>query len=1557
MNRIVLNLLWVFLVILTMPYHIKAQGPPPPGPGTVLIHSTDLESGLDGWSSGGADASRVNNSTWSYEGNYSLRVRDDDATGSASSFDSQAFDLSDYDKVDFKFFFAPNSVEDTEEFMIEYSDDNGSTWTTVQVFEGGSISAKSADFETTSSPIFYSKIVTLKSSEYTFPASTISRFRIRCNASANDDEVYIDNITIKGTIYNSPTHGPGGVTSNLDLWLKANMIDGIEEDIDGALVSEWFDNGKGNHASTMVSGLEPVYRDNSTKNFNFNPVIEFENNNNTANRDLTYIISDGSRDELTGTGGFNSTDMFVVIMPDPTITTGMIPLDTFTSSDPVEDNTQNEDVTGFGYGNYTQRFSGEYFTYCIGTTSGSNGYGRSDTSGTNDYNKIGIINIRDNASVTNMDMFLNNNSIANTSNDLPDFASISNTRYWLGRSQYWNGSFDGRIAEVITYSSTQNDGDATQARNRIQSYLAIKYGITLGINGTSQDYVNSDGTVIWDQSEDGGAYNYDVAGIGRDDASELNQKQSSSINDAVDGTGPIEGILTVGLTDIYDTNKENKDLNATSLEDKEFLVWANDGTDLDLAASTITVNMSAGCTPALTTNVSFTAMQRTWKFNETGGDIPEVKISIPENAIRNATPPGHYYMFISDTGVFDPTADYRVMTSDGNGNLETSYDFDGTKYVTFGYAPQVVAERSVYFDGTVDYIDVDDRLDLNPAEFTISAWIKRDAADTGTASIVSKRDVTFTQGYDLRILNDNRIEIIWKNGSDQSLISNTSIPDDEWHEVAAIYDGTRISLYIDGVEDNSGNLTAPVATDENFYIAAAGKNAPTQFFRGNIDEVRVWDSALSADELRFVMNQEISDNSGQVMGNELPTSIARNDANAIPWSDLAGYYPMSIYTYTNTDDASGNNNQGALRNLDTVDRQTTPLPYESTQNGNWDLDATWANGDVIALPGTTSIVDNTITVDWNIVRTSHDITMDNSSLPAGNNDVRTVLGLYVDANELTIDGDNSTDTGNGINISHYLSLTGKLDLEGESQLIQEEDSDLLVAVNGELERDQQGTADTFTYNYWSAPVGETDIATNNYSYTLQDIFYDGNNAVNFTSSGYNGAATNPVTIADYWIWKFSNQTADDYSLWQHVRSTGSLKAGEGFTMKGPGTGAILDEQNYVYLGKPNNGDINLTITAGNNYLVGNPYASAIDADQFIRDNGPELEYTDLGSNPETDPLLSGTLYFWEHWGGGSHVLQQYQGGYATYNYSGAVAAASMGTNDPDVGTGGTPTKLPGRYIPVGQGFFVLAENSGTINFNNGQRVFQKEGSASSVFVRNMSAQNSSDNQTSDDRMKFRIGFNSVNTVHRQLLLTIDENTTEGVDWAYDAVLSEEQIDDMYWIINDEAYMVQANSEANVDTVYPLGVKTDSDGTNTITIDKLENVPSDVDIYLHDKVLEIYHDLRESDYSIFLNEGEYQDRFEITFGTNNLLGIDDQENKTLDVVYSNDIEKIVLINPNLIEVTSIELFNIMGQLVKQLENISESGYSEYDVENLSTGTYIIKLYTASGSVSTKKVLVK
>jgi len=1348
---------------------------------------------------------------------------------------------------------------------------------------------------------------------------------------ANDDS---DENPYRFAIQGSGATAPGGVTANLELWLKGT--DGLGY-TDGDSVSLWQDQGNGSNATVNTAGQEPTYRDNVTQNVNFNPVVEFDNAYSSALVDYTY--SNTSTQFLEGTSGLYTQDMFLVFIPDDTpINDSFGFMDVFCGDENPGNN--EEDATGIGLGQYTARFSNETIAFAVGTTSSGNGYGVAETATGNTYSNVGIINTRNNTSTTRQELYYNANNIETTQNDIADFSNVNDSRFWIGRSEGWEASTNGRVAEIITYSARNNDVNLTQERNRIMSYLGIKYGITLGINGTTQDYVNSDGTVIWDQSVNAG-YNFDIAGIGRDEASGLNQKQSRSVNNIADGIGRTQGIVTMGLTEIYDTNTINQSSNATNFNDKEFLIWGNNGADLNLAASTITVNMSSGIAPALTTNVTFTGMQRIWKVVENGGDIPSVKVRLPENAIRNITPPGSYYMFISNTSVFDPTADYRIMTSDGSGNLEADYDFDGTKFITFGYAPQVIVERSIYFDGAVDYVDMGNTLNLDPAGFTISAWIK---IDNRNASIISKRDAAYTEGYDFKILGNQSVELSWRNGSLQTVTGATQIPANEWHHVAAIYDGTEVKLYIDGVEDASETRTPPVATTESFYIAAAGKNTPVNHFRGNIDEVRVWDAVLSEQQMRFVMNQEIEENAGQTLGKELPLTITKHDIDAIPWTDLAGYYPMSIYTYTNTDDASGNGNQGALRNLNTVDRQTAPLPYESAQNGDWDTNATWTNGSEQYMPGSISIVDSNVTVDWNIVRTSHNVTIDNSSLPAAKLDNRKVLGLYVDSNELTLTGNNTTETGNGLTVSHYLSLTGKLDLEGESQLIQELDSDLDVAVTGLLEKDQQGTADTHTYNYWSAPVGETDMAENDYRYTVQDVMYDDTNSINFSSSGYDGAATTPIRIADYWIWKFANLTSDDYSAWQHVRRTGNISAGEGFTMKGPGTGSIITDQNYVFLGKPNNGYITLSINPGNDYLVGNPYASAIDADEFILDN----------------TTTTGTLYFWEHWGGGSHILREYQGGYALYNLSGGVPAPAP---DPDVAQVGVGTKTPGQYIPVSQGFFVSGRSTGSITFENDQRVFAKEGGSSSVFLRGKTTartETNSDSEETDDRMKFRIGFNSDNALklHRQVLLTIDDNTTLDYDWAYDALLNESQTDDMYWMINDDKYIIQGSNEAEISTVYPLGIKTSLDGNNSITIDALENVPDTINIYAHDIDLDIYHDLRVSDYQVFLNEGEHLGRFEIVFATAaQLLGADDEANEELNVFYPNDKEKIVLINPNLIAIKSIEVFNILGQSIYNIETISESAYSEYEVKNLSTGTYVIKLYTESGSVLTKKVLVK
>lgn len=1387
------------------------------------------------------------------------------------------------------------------------------------------------------------------------------RFRIQFSSDASgvDDGVAFDNFRIEAdpsTPLADPTEAPGQVTSNLRLWLK---LDAGVAVADGAALTTLEDQA---FASTLdkedayqMAASAPTYYNNATNNINFNPVMDFDNANS---------------DYMMGKGGFYSQDYFVVVMPDNTVDNGAGKQAVIGGR--YNANAFHDDPTGLGFGDMSTRFTDEVISHTVNayddtaTVPDNDSYGMSFASNTETFsNEVLIINVKTDAAGTSTQIYKNGKLLSNTNATLPsngtdmNFKEFGNVPFLLGTAREGisgntSSYLNGRVSEIISYSASNSVAD----KQKIQSYLGLKYGVTIqgDASGLSDyrlndvDYVDSQGTVIWNTTSNAG-YNYDIAGIGRDDHSELNQKQSKSQNATTDVNGPTSGLLSIGLTDLYDTNNTNITTNTNALTDGAFLVWGNDNADLELAPQSITVNLSAGVTPALTTNVGFTRMQRTWKVVETGGDVETVKVSIPQSAIRNMTPTGDYYMFISDTDTFDLTAEIAVMTDDGSGNFETTYDFDGTKYVTFGFTNDIDVVRAIDFDGSTNYLDMGADLDLNPGAFTVSAWIKRDTGSNGT-SLISKRDVGFTEGFDLMITAGGALEMSWINGTTQTITSATTIPTDKWHHIAVVYNGTDADMYIDGVLDRKEALAAPVVTTQSFFVGAAGKTAPSNHYDGQIDEIRIWNTALTVDQLRYIMNQEIEENATFTTGKIIPASVSNNEIGSIAWSSLEAYYPMSEYTFTNTKDASGNNHLGALRNINTVDRQTTPLPYESNGNGAWSTAGTWLNNADVIIPNSLSITDNTTPITWNIVQINNDVTIDtNTNLGRE----REVLGLIVDSNTLTINGDTATNTGNALTVSHYLKLDGVIDLEGESQLLQSVDSDLDVTSSGRLERDQQGTADTYTYNYWSSPVGVSNTTTNNNSYKVQDVLRDGTQNINFITTGYNGTNTSPIGIANYWIWKFANQPDDDYSAWQHIKTTGDVFAGEGFTMKGPGTGGVTEAQNYVFTGKPNNGDINLTINADNDYLVGNPYPSALDAQQFILDNGSVIGGTGA---------TTGTLYFWEHWGGGSHTLADYQGGYATYNLSGGTPSASQGTNDPDVGTGGTPAKTPGRYIPVSQAFFVVAEGTGgTINFNNGQRVFQKE-SASSIFFapdtagndNRAATTNNSDTSNEDLRAKFRFGLNSSNAIHRQLLLTVDSNATANIDWGYDGLHNESQMDDMYWMIEDEKFIIQGRDVVASTTVLPIGIHTANDGMNNITIDALENVDPSLDIYVYDKALSIYHDLRASSYEFYLAEGTYLERFEIVFQTGETLGTGDATVEQVDVHYSNASQSIVLLNPTFKTINNIEMFNLLGQSIYKVNQVTATDYAEFKTHTLSTGTYIIKVETEKGILS-KKVLVE
>ena len=229
---------------------------------------------------------------------------------------------------------------------------------------------------------------------------------------------------------------------------------------------------------------------------------------------------------------------------------------------------------------------------------------------------------------------------------------------------------------------------------------------------------------------------------------------------------------------------------------------------------------------------------------------------------------------------------------------------------------------------------------------------------------------------------------------------------------------------------------------------------------------------------------------------------------------------------------------------------------------------------------------------------------------------------------------------------------------------------------------------------------------------------------------------------------------------------------------------------------------------------------------------------------------------------------------------------------------------------------VSAETTGTIKFNNEQRVFAPEDGTNSIFTKSTNrnkTKNANSPIENDNRFKIRLGFNSSNELHRQLLLTIDPKTSLGYDWGYDAPFNDNQKDDMYWIIENDKYVIQGIDKIDNETIIPLGIKIKNNGLNTITIDKIENETSNINIYLHDKELNIYHDLKETNYQVYLTSGEYLDRFEITFkNSQSSLTTTDIEENLLNIYYSNEKTSIILMNSNLKPIDSAELFNILGQ---------------------------------------------
>ena len=884
---------------------------------------------------------------------------------------------------------------------------------------------------------------------------------------------------------------------------------------------------------------------------------------------------------------------------------------------------------------------------------------------------------------------------------------------------------------------------------------------------------------------------------------------------------------------------------------------------------------------------------------------------------------------------------------------------------------------SINFDGVNDNITFKDNYNLTNS-FSIEVWVKPNSV-TGSQTIFSKRDANNpTTGYDLKLVGST-LSFNWNNSG--TIVSNYAIGTSRWYHIAVTFDGSTYRLFIDGIEVSAPAGISGVKPTLNAFDCILGAmdqtgnppNKPVKHFNGWIDELRIWNTSLSTEQLRQMMNQEIK-TSPTIAGN-VQGAIVPIDVNGITWTtNLLGYYQMSSISCGYLNPTKGTA-LGKLRNITTIEDQTAPIPYTSKANGNWiDTTATtpWTYGNSVwDYPNSTGY--NGIPIDWNIVVASHNIS-------SGNKDI-TLLGLISTAGKLTIADPIVTtpienNDGHLLWITYYLKLNGNIDLVGESQLLEKRyvptqfcESILDVSSIGYIERDQQGKKNSFNYNYWSSPVSNIQGLINNTPYSPSSVLKDGTNSsspstITFGDGAYyaDGVPSSPILTSNRWIWSYnsitleSNTALQDYYQWNYIGDTGLLKTGEGFTMKGTGGIApITSTQNYVFVGKPNNANIALPLPYDQTYLVGNPYPSALDLNEFILDN--------LAARAGVN-VFNGALYFWDHFGlSNNHYLAEYQGGYATYSLVGGVAA--INDSPLNLNNGARGSNIPKQYLPVGLGFFVDAYldpavagttatvAGGTLNFKNSQRAFVRESVPSSVFMKKRGTTKTN----TDAQPKIRLGFDSSIGKHRQLLVGAVPNTTNLFDIGYDAPMFDTNENDMFWEISDSQFVIQGVPNFNTNQVIPLGIVAANAGEVTIKIDELENVSSSTKIYLHDADTGIYHDLRNSDFKISLTSGEYNKRFSLKFESQTLSIDETDKDDGITVLYSRNYKTLIIKN-NIPEATvnRVNLYNLLGQFISNWDvEDKEQTNIQIPIKNMPSGIYIVKIKTSKGE-SSKKIIV-
>ena len=242
----------------------------------------------------------------------------------------------------------------------------------------------------------------------------------------------------------------------------------------------------------------------------------------------------------------------------------------------------------------------------------------------------------------------------------------------------------------------------------------------------------------------------------------------------------------------------------------------------------------------------------------------------------NSDSPVAYWDFDEGTGTI-------LHDKSGNGNDGTIY---GATWV------DGIKGKALSFDGTGDYVDIsNDPALVISGNVSLEVWVMIDTL-SGLQNIVRKSYAGYN--YYMR-LEDDRIAFKCGGLTPKAVYSTELLETGKWYHFVGVYDGTHLRLYINSRLDSSVVTSGRILTSDESLAIGAISGGSTEYFKGTIDEVRIYNRALSAEEIQAHYNEIANpppDNGGSGGGSTPPPS--GGGGGSIPGFEMA-YFIGAIF--------------------------------------------------------------------------------------------------------------------------------------------------------------------------------------------------------------------------------------------------------------------------------------------------------------------------------------------------------------------------------------------------------------------------------------------------------------------------------------------------------------------------------------------------------------------------------------------------------------------------------------------------------------------------------------